>query len=131
MVLDTAYAGAIAVSLATTTRRTPWTRQRLRVEDLNLPPSSTCGWYRDATCPTLHWQWDTDATRGGRGAAGKLRIYVGLDVRDGDENILRFDVGVHEVALIMEIGKPKQNLLCDDLHESPGNTLLLVTLDQR
>jgi hypothetical protein len=47
----------------------------------------------------------------------------------GNENILRFNVSVNEIAFIMKILKAEKYLLRDDLNEGFWNTLLLVALN--
>lgn len=52
-----------------------------------------------------------------------------FDIWYGNENVLRFNVSVNEIAFIVEILKAEKHLLRDDLDEGFWNTLLLVALN--
>lgn len=74
----------------------------------------------------------------GPGASGAVLVLpvvnVGfdnlLDVSDLDQHVLRFQVGVDNLALPVHVVKTQKNLLGDLLYQSHGDTTVLIPLNQ-
>jgi hypothetical protein len=54
----------------------------------------------------------------------------GFNVVDADEDVLRFEVGVNDAALAVDVVETEEDLLGDLLADVVGNAAVVVTLDQ-
>lgn len=66
----------------------------------------------------------------GGGTCSEFCLYDRLDVVDADEDVLGFEIGVDDSALVVQVVESEQDLFGDLLDNMLGHTTMLVAFDQ-